>query len=506
MPTSSIVSAISAAPWAFAIGITRSALSRPASRLIELTIARPGIASSAASITSGSVESIWIGAGWVSEMRWTTSRIWTSSSCALGQRDADVQDVRAAVHLVLGHLHESVVVVGEEQLLGLARALRVDALADERRARLLDEVRCGHHRAHQRRRLGRALAELVILDALGDRADVVGRRAAAAADDADAVALDELAEHLRDLLGRLREDRLAVRPLKRQSGVRDAVDRQRRGLAQVADGVAHVLGTGRAVEPDHVDVERVKRRQDGGDVRAEEHLPALGQERDRGLDRQGAPGRLECLARAEDRRLHLQDVLGRLDDDQVGAALDQAARLLFEDLDEPAEADVAQRRIVRGGQEARRADRARDEAVRPGGLARDLRRAAVDLERVLAQAPLLELQAGALERVGLDDLRARFEHRLVNRLDDVRAVEDQRLMALALEPAVVLGGEVELLQGRAHPAVEDDDALAGCGYEVTFGHLILDSLFSIAPGGSTLLAEHRVRVAAASSGRIPQPL
>ena len=80
MPTSSIVSAISAAPWAFAIGITRSALSRPASRLIELTIARPGIASSAASITSGSVESIWIGAGWVSEMRCTTSRIWTSSS------------------------------------------------------------------------------------------------------------------------------------------------------------------------------------------------------------------------------------------------------------------------------------------------------------------------------------------------------------------------------------------------------------------------------------------
>jgi hypothetical protein len=31
--------------------------------LIELTIARPGICCSAASITSGSVESIWIGAG-----------------------------------------------------------------------------------------------------------------------------------------------------------------------------------------------------------------------------------------------------------------------------------------------------------------------------------------------------------------------------------------------------------------------------------------------------------
>ena len=42
IPTSSIVSAISAAPCALASGTTTSALSRPASRLIELTIARPG--------------------------------------------------------------------------------------------------------------------------------------------------------------------------------------------------------------------------------------------------------------------------------------------------------------------------------------------------------------------------------------------------------------------------------------------------------------------------------
>ena len=110
----------------------------------------------------------------------------------------------------------------------------------------------------KRRRLRRSLAGLVACDALGDRADVIRRRAAAAADDADAVALDELAEHLRDLLGRLGEDRLAVGALQRQPGVRDAVDRQRRVLAEVADRVAHVLGPGRAVEPDHVDVERVR--------------------------------------------------------------------------------------------------------------------------------------------------------------------------------------------------------------------------------------------------------
>ncbi len=80
IPTSSIVSAISAAPCALASGMTRSALSRPASRLIELTIARPGICSSAASITSGSVESTWIGAGCDSDTRFTTCRICSSSS------------------------------------------------------------------------------------------------------------------------------------------------------------------------------------------------------------------------------------------------------------------------------------------------------------------------------------------------------------------------------------------------------------------------------------------
>ena len=80
IPTSSIVSAISAAPCSSAIGTTLSSLSRPASRLIELTIARPGIWSSAFSITSGSVESTWIGAGCVSETFLTTRRICSSSS------------------------------------------------------------------------------------------------------------------------------------------------------------------------------------------------------------------------------------------------------------------------------------------------------------------------------------------------------------------------------------------------------------------------------------------
>jgi hypothetical protein len=241
------------------------------------------------------------------------------------------------------------------------------------------------------------------------------------------------------------------------------VDRERRALAEEADRVAHVLGPGRAVEPDHVHLERGKRRQHRLDVGAEQHLAALREQRDRGLDRQLAPGGLECLTGAEDGRLDLEDVLRRLDDDQIGAAVDEAARLLGEDLDQPPEGDRAEGRVVGGGQEAGRPDRAGDESPGPGRLASDLGRLGVDLERVLAQSPLVELQPRALEGVGLDHLRAGVEHRRVDALDHVGAVEDQRLVALALEPAVVLAGELELLQGRAHAAVVDDHALANRG-------------------------------------------
>ncbi len=94
-------------------------------------------------------------------------------------------------------------------------------------------------------------------------------------------------------------------------------------------------------------------------------------------------------------------------------------------------------------------------------LAGDLGRLQVDLERVLAEAPLVELQPRSLEAVGLDDLGAGVEHRGVHTLDYVRSIQDQGLVALALEAAVVLLGQLELLQGRAHAAIEDDNALTG---------------------------------------------
>jgi hypothetical protein len=112
---------------------------------------------------------------------------------------------------------------------------------------------------------------------------------------------------------------------------------------------------------------------------------------------------------------------------------------------------------------AGRADRAGDEALLADRRARDLGRPAVDLVGEVSESPLLQLQPRALERVGLDDLGADLDHRAVEVLDDVGAVQDQRLVGAAGQLVVVLEREIELLERRAHAPVEHHDAFAGGG-------------------------------------------
>ena len=175
---------------------------------------------------------------------------------------------------------------------------------------------------------GGAGADLAPAHALDDRGDVRRGGTAAATDDAHAVALDELLQRFGQRHRLLGEDGLAVGSLKREAGVGDAGDRHRAELAEEADRVAHVLRAGRAVQADHVDLQGLERGQHRRDIGAEQHLAAVGKQRDRGVDRQGAAGALECLAGAEDSGLDLEDVLRGLDDQEVGTSVDQPGRLL----------------------------------------------------------------------------------------------------------------------------------------------------------------------------------
>ncbi len=58
----------------------------------------------------------------------------------------------------------------------------------------------------------------------------------------------------------------------------------------------------------------------------------------------------------------------------------------------------------------------------------------------------------------------------VDALDHIGPVEHERLVALALQAAVVLTRQVELFEGRAHTAVEDDDPLPHGPQEITVRH------------------------------------
>ena len=101
---------------------------------------------------------------------------------------------------------------------------------------------------------------------------------------------------------------------------RDACSRQ------VADRLAHVLRARRAIQADHVDAQRLERRHRARDVGAEQHAAAR-VERDLRLHRHAPPELGEQPLEAGDRRLHLEDVLRRLDEQHVHAALDEVLRL-----------------------------------------------------------------------------------------------------------------------------------------------------------------------------------
>ena len=141
----------------------------------------------------------------------------------------------------------------------------------------------------------------------------------------------------------------------------------------------------------------------------------------------------ERLAGAEDRRLDLEDVLRGLDDDQVGAALDQAAGLLGEDLDQLAEGDVARGsgRRRRAGSRSGRSSRRRS-GPRPPPCGRS-RPPCVLISSVCSPRPHSSSFSREPWKVSVSThLGAGLEHRGVDALDHVGAVEHERLVALAL--------------------------------------------------------------------------
>ena len=194
---------------------------------------------------------------------------------------------------------------------------------------------------------------------------------------------------------------------------------------------------------------------------------------------------VEILVDGEQRRLAVQGVEDGLDQQHVGAAVDQAAHLLVVGRDQLVEADVARGRVVHVRRDRcrfrGRSQRAGDEAgfvgaaVVVAGGAGDARRLHVHLVGQVAHVIVVLGDAGGAEGIGFDQVGAGRQVALVDFLDHVGPGQGQEFV-IALDEqlagagthrgrkigetlAAVLGfAQLVLLDDGAHGAVEDHDA------------------------------------------------
>ncbi len=175
-------------------------------------------------------------------------------------------------------------------------------------------------------------------------------------------------------------------------------------------------------------------------------------------------GRLHGAAGAQDRRLGLQEVLGGLHDQGVGATGEQALGVGLEAVAEGAVvADVAE-----GGQLGAGADGAEDPALAAvaggevvGGLAGDAGAGLGEFVDALGDVVLGHRGVVRAEGVRLDAVHADAEVLLVDRADDVGAGDVQDLVA-AFEVLEVVERGVLRLEHGAHGSVGDHHAGGEC--------------------------------------------
>ncbi len=303
-----------------------------------------------------------------------------------------------------------------------------------------------------------------------DLADVLGRRAATAADDVDEAVARELAEEAARVLGLL----VVLAERVRQAGIRMAGDPGRCQLGEVLDVGPQLRRAERAVHADHERLCVLHRDPERLDGLPREVAAALVDGGERKPERQ--VGR--SILRGDDRSLGVQRVEDRLDQEQVDAALAQRSHLLGVRLGDLVERGGAERRVVhpRGKRErdVERSDGAGHETVE---LVGDLPREPRSLERHLG-GDVLERVVGLAdprrrEGVGGGDVGAGLEVRAMDLADDLgpRQIEDvrvarhvARVVAEAFSPVRLLTAHM-LLDQHAPRAVEDGDALPKDGFE-----------------------------------------
>ena len=193
----------------------------------------------------------------------------------------------------------------------------------------------------------------------------------------------------------------------------------------------------------------------------------------------------EDFLNRDKRRFRVERVENRLDEQKIGAPVDEPSNLFGVRLAHLVERCGTKRRVADVGRNRKRPihrpDRAGDKSRLIGGaggplVARAARQArALEIELVGQRLePVVGLHnRGAVERVRLDDVAARFEVLVVDPADQIGTREHQQV-DVALEIAGVtleafapklLFGQLLALNHRAHRAIEHENPLRQQSFE-----------------------------------------
>ena len=262
---------------------------------------------------------------------------------------------------------------------------------------------------------------------------------------------------------------------------------------ELGDVRPHLTGAERAVDADDQRIRVLDRRPETVDRLPTERAAGEIDDRHADPERELRGDR----ARGDQRRLRVQRVEDRLDQQQVDAAVGEPANLLGVGLDDLVEgvrpvAGIVHARAQRE-RDVQRAHRAGNEPIGPGGSPRDACAGDVQVvDRILE--PVVGLaDRRRRERVGRGDVGAGGEVRVVHRTNDLRLRQVQqvgiveqvaRMIREALAPEIGLL-EPAVLQQDAPGAVEHEDALLGEASDlvgdVAVGHELFRRLVTRSP-------------------------
>ena len=386
----------------------------------------------------------------------------------------DVDHLGAVLDLLACHSEGLVVLFGEDQAGERLGAGDVGALADVDEQAVVTDVERFHARQAQHRFGHRQFARRQVLDRLGDGVNVLGRGAAAATGDVDQAGGGELLQQRRGDVRRFVKAGVAHRV--GQAGVGIDANKRVAQCRQFFNVRAHQRGAQRAIEADGQRPCMTHRVPEGLDRLARQDAAGGVGDGARNHQRQAITRLLEKGLDGEQRRLGVERVEHRFEQENVDTALGQRPRLLEVGVGQLVEGDVARRRVIDIGRDrgclGRRPERAGGKA-RPvgrgkldaGGLG-DTRRGKIHFNREMLEVVVGLGDTGGAEGVGLDDVGAGGEVLPVN-FGNQRGLRQREQLVVTLHVMRTAGKvcaaisrliEFVLLDHGAHGTVHDQDA------------------------------------------------